>query len=253
MKFVIRSICVIISVLLLFLLQSQLYRLHHFFREDSEISRVIYKTDRDLTGKLITHVDTNGPKLVALTFDDGPDPLFTPDVLEILKRYQLQATFFVVGENAQVYPELLIRMIEAGHELENHTYTHPDLSRANRLEIEEEIEKTDRVIYEITGTKAQFFRPPKKLFRRETIAIAEAKGYKTVLWSICVENNQAVTPLKMAQRVNKAAKPGMIILAHDGRLNRSKTVAALPLIIKEYQKKGYRFVTLDELLKAQAD
>lgn len=251
MKSVKRSICVIIAVSLLILLQSQLYRLHNFFQEDSEISRVIYKTDSNLTEKLITHVDTNGQKLVALTFDDGPDPLYTPAVLEILKRYQLQATFFVVGENAQAYPELLLRIIAAGHKVENHTYTHPDLSRSSHLATGEEIEKTDRVIYEITGTKAQFFRPPKKLFRRETIAIAESKGYKTVLWSICVENNQAMTPLKMAQRVIKAAKPGMIILAHDGRLNRSKTVAALPLIIKEYQKQGYRFVTLDELLKAK--
>ncbi|CFX86399.1 Polysaccharide deacetylase [Syntrophomonas zehnderi OL-4] len=252
MKSIKRSLYVIIPILLLFLLQSQLYRLHYFFREDSEISRVIYKTD-SLNERLITRVDTNGQKLVALTFDDGPDPLYTPAILEILKNYQLQATFFVVGENAQAYPELLIRMIEAGHEVENHTYTHPDLSRASHLKIEAEIERNDQVIYKITGTKAQFFRPPKKLFRRETIAIAEAKGYKTVLWSICVENSRAATPLKMAKRVIKSAKPGMIILAHDGRLNRNKTVAALPLIIKEYQKLGYRFVTLEELLNHKAE
>lgn len=251
LKYINKSIICIIFILFLVLMKSQLHTLHTFSQEDSEFSKVIYVVDSNLTDKLITHVDTGGKKMAALTFDDGPDPLYTPDVLEILKKYQIKATFFVVGENAEAYPELVRQEIKAGHEIENHTYTHPDLSRESELKTGEEIQRTEQIIDKITDIKAKFFRPPKKLFRRETIAVAEAKGYKTILWSICVENSHAATPSQMAQRVIDTAHPGMIILAHDGRLDRRQTIAALPMIIEAFQQQGYQFVTLDELLNAQ--
>jgi len=224
-----------------------------FAQEDSELSRVIYVVENNFNDKLISSIDTGGKKLVALTFDDGPDPLYTSAILDLLKYYQVPATFFVVGENATAQPELIEREIREGHEIENHTYTHPDLSRESDYKTEEEILKTGQLLKRMGGIKAHFFRPPRKLFRRETIAIAEAQGYKTVLWTICVENNKAPTAEDMAKRVINADRPGMIILAHDGRLDRSKTIAALPMIIEGLQEKGYAFVTLNELMAAQVN
>lgn len=249
MKYSRMMVVALLVGLLLSLLKSQLYALQTFAGEDSELSRVIYVMDSNLSKRLITHVETNGEKLIALTFDDGPDPLYTNDVLEILEKYNIKATFFVVGENAQAHPELIRREIDAGHEIENHTYTHADLSRANAAGTEEEIQKTDALLGRMLNRNMKYFRPPKKLFRPETIDIAERNDYQTVLWTICVENAQSPTPQSMAKRVIDAARPGMIILAHDGRLDRSKTLLALPIIIKAYQEQGYQFVTLDELLK----
>lgn len=253
MKYSIKVLCMVVAAgLLLSLLKSQLYALQTFTREDSEISRVIYVVDSNLSKKLITHVDTGGKKLLALTFDDGPDPLYTGAVLEILKRYDVKATFFVVGENAADHPDLIQEQTKAGHKIENHTYTHADLSLTNEAGTEEEIQKTDKLLSTMLGREIKYFRPPKKLFRQETIEIAERNGYQTVLWTICVENSSSPTPQAMAKRVIEAARPGMIILAHDGRLDRSQTLLALPIIIEAYQKRGYQFVILEELLKKDA-
>lgn len=249
MKQINKVLFLLVFLLLLTLLKSQLYSLHTFGQEDSDISKLIYVLETNLSSKLISHVYIGPKKLVALTFDDGPDPKYTAEILSILKRNQVRATFFVVGENAKKYPEIIKKEIEEGHEIENHTYTHPDLSQESNPRTGEEIQKTQQLLSEIGEIRLQFFRPPKKLYRPETIQIAEANGYKTVLWSICVENQKAKTPELMAQRVIAAARPGIIILAHDGRMDRSRTVQALPRIIEEYHNLGYEFVTLDELLK----
>jgi len=239
--------------LILGLGKSQLLVLSAFGPEDSELSKVIYVVENNLTEKLITSVDTDGKKLAALSFDDGPDPLYTPGVLEILKRYQIKATFFVVGESVEAQPGLVKKEIEEGHELGNHTYSHPDLRSESDFKTEAEIHKTGQLLQKLSGTKGHFFRPPRRLYRKETIAIAERYGYKTVLWTICVENSKTKTPEEMAKRVIGAARPGMIILAHDGRLDRSLTLDALPMIIEGLQEQGYEFVTLEKLVGAGAD
>ncbi len=190
-----------------------------------------------------------GPlKLVALTFDDGPDPRFSNQVLDILLKYQVPACFFVTGKNAEQYPELIKREIREGHEVENHTFNHTDLSQCDMTQTEEEILRTEKTIMHLTNKKPHYFRPPKRLFTQSTLDIAAKNGYQTVLWTICVEHRASKTPRDMAQRIIQAAYPGIIILAHDGHLDRSKTVAALPIIIEAYQKDGYTFVRLDELL-----
>ena len=215
----------------------------------TEMSKTLFQIETLFNHKLITHAATK-EKLVALTIDDGPDPRFTPQDLDILKRYHVPATFFVVGQSCEKYPDLIKRELAEGHEIENHTYTHPDLQNDNLLQTEEEISKAQEVIERLTNKRPVYFRPPKRLFTNETVDIAEANGYQTILWSICVEHHACKTVDDMANRVIKAAKPGTIILTHDGRLDRSRSVEALPLIIEGYQKKGYRFVRLDELLKS---
>ncbi|NSW81931.1 MAG: polysaccharide deacetylase family protein [Syntrophothermus sp.] len=197
--------------------------------------------------RVIHHVHAK-EKLVALTFDDGPDPRYTPQVLDILKQHRVHATFFVVGESVQRHPDIVKRELQEGHEIENHSYTHPDLGKKNAAEILKELETTQKVIEITAGRAPRYFRPPRGLFNTQVVEIAQRLGMKTVLWDIGVEHRAFRDPRDMAYRVVGKAHPGIIILAHDGRLDRSLTVKALPILINEYQKMGYRFVTLTELL-----
>lgn len=220
--------------------------------EKIEVEKTVFSVTAGVNHQVITRVDTGGQKLVALTIDDGPDPRFTPAILDILKEYHIKATFFVVGENCEAHPDLVKRELREGHEIENHTYSHPDLVDDNAINTEEEIERDQEIIEKLTKQRPIYFRPPKRLFKNETIDIADLNGYTTVLWTIGLEHKKAKTIEDMANRLVDAAKPGNILLAHDGRLDRTRTVEALPLVIKGYQSKGYKFVTLKELLKHQS-
>jgi peptidoglycan/xylan/chitin deacetylase (PgdA/CDA1 family) len=216
--------------------------------DQNEITDTLDNLKSYFNPKLIFRGHVGPDKLVALTIDDGPDARFTPQVLNILNKYHIKATFFVVGESINKNPNLLIREIREGNEIENHTYTHPDLRVDSLARTEEEILRNQALIEKYTFKRPLYFRPPKGLLGGMTTDLCDANGYKVVLWSICVEHAACKTPQAMAARVIRAASPGTIILAHDGRLDRSSTMAALPLIIDGYQKKGYHFVTLNELL-----
>ncbi|MGQ9779712.1 MAG: polysaccharide deacetylase family protein [Bacillota bacterium] len=187
-------------------------------------------------------------RLVALTFDDGPDPRFTPAVLAVLHRYGAHATFFVVGSNVRRWPELLRAEVAAGHEIGNHTYSHPELYKLPRAEVEQEIADCDAVVAEVAGVVPRFFRPPYERLSLAVFQSAWAFGKQIVLAGPALEHHKARTPQEMAARVLARVRPGTIILAHDGRLDRRMTVAALPLLLAELEARGYRFVTLTELL-----
>ncbi|KUG03197.1 polysaccharide deacetylase family protein [hydrocarbon metagenome] len=217
----------------------------------SIIDNKLFVFSSRFNNRLFYHVDTRGDKLVALTFDDGPDPVYTPRALDILDQHQIKATFFVVGEQAEYYPDLLLQAVERGHEIENHTFTHPDLTRESYNQVVLEILKTQQVIENITKRSPVYFRPPKRLTNRQVTEMVEQQGLKTVLWTVGVESQESPTVQNMAERVINHARPGCIILAHDGRLDRSRTLEALPLIIEGYQQMGYRFVTLEELMQHQ--
>lgn len=210
-----------------------------------------YDSSGNDTPQPVYRVNTNGRKLVALTLDDGPDPRFTPQVLDILRNYHVPATFFVIGSHAQKCPELISRMINEGHEVENHTNSHADLDQCSKPQIGLEIQQNEDTIERITHRNQHFFRPPKGICNPNIMEIAAQKGYKTVLWTICIERSTLKTSQELAQRVIQAAAPGVIILGHDGNLDRTKTVDALPIIIESYQEAGYKFVTLDELMAAK--
>ena len=240
----------LVILLILFAARNQFYLIGEETGDaKNELGKTLFQIETLFNHKLITQANTK-EKIVALTFDDGPDPRFTPTVLDILKRYQVPATFFVIGQSCEKYPEIVKREQAEGHEIENHTYTHPDLTKDNVLQTEEEIQKNQAIIERLTNKEPHYFRPPKRLFTNNTLDVAEANGLQTILWSVCVEHQAAKTVEDMANRVIKYAKPGTIILTHDGRLDRTRSVEALPLIIEGYQKQGYRFVRLDELLKS---
>lgn len=189
-----------------------------------------------------------GEKVVALTVDDGPDPVFSPQIVDILQRYGVKATFFVVGEQVEKYPEILVKEIRAGNEIGNHSYSHPSLNRLPRPVVKEEIKRTNGIIYKYSGKNVYWFRPPFRHYDLRVVREAKAQGLQTVLWTSVVETRWPGEPSAIAQRVVSEAVPGGIVLLHDSRLDRRVTVKTLPLIIEGLQEKGYRFVTLSELL-----
>lgn len=188
-------------------------------------------------------------KVVALTFDDGPDPNYTAPILDILEEQQVKATFFLVGRDAERYPDLVRREAAEGHELGNHSFSHPELELETDRQIADEINQCGDVIERIGGKRPTYFRPPKGLVSGQVFTIADREQYRVILWGMGVEHSPSLTPRDEATRVIEHLEPGMIILAHDGRLNRSKTVEALPGLIEGAKAKGYRFVTLTELLR----
>jgi len=221
--------------------------------DDTEAAKTVFLAKNMGGGNLITQVDTRGERIIALTFDDGPDPRFTPDVLDILAKKEVKATFFVIGESAERFPGLVEQAILEGHEIENHTYSHPELDQREPVSFYEELIRCERVIHRVTGRSPSYFRPPKRLYNNEVVKTAQLNGYQVVLWTVAMENKNDRTVKDVVKRVMKKVKPGAIILAHDGTLNRSLTIRALPVLIDELHKQGYRLVTLKELMAYQGD
>ncbi|WP_425059664.1 hypothetical protein SCACP_02610 [Sporomusa carbonis] len=203
-------------------------------------------------GPVFSQVRTN-QKLVALTFDDGPHPPYTNQILDILKERQIPATFFVIGQNAAKYPDLVRRIAAEGHQLGNHTYNHIDLLKADRQAIISEIDTTNRVIAGIIGYAPHVVRPPHG-FRDAVVMDAMAEyNMKVVEWS--VSSRDWVNPgvdIIVGRTLGKV-KNGSIILLHDGdgvagAASRAQTAEAARQIIDKLLAQGYKFVTVDEIL-----
>ncbi len=188
-------------------------------------------------------------KIVALTFDDGPDPRYSPEIVRILDDYQVKATFFVVGEQVEKYPELLQMESDAGHEIANHSYTHRNMDTLDRISVRDEITRTNGIIYRYTGQDVKWFRPPRRKYDLKVKQETKYQGMDTVLWTSVAETKRTNDSEEMALRVAQQVRPGGIVLLHDSRLDRTLTVEALPRIIEILQKQGYRFVTLSEMLE----
>ncbi len=193
-------------------------------------------------------------KIIALTFDDGPHPVYTPQILDILEQYQVPATFFMIGNRMEEYPEIVKEVSARGHLVANHTHTHPQNLRAESLEnIREEIYQCQQSIERLANQDTYLFRPPRGILNPKIIKMLHKEGYTVVLWSISADHHDAPTPELMADRVIKHAHPGEIVLIHDGRTDlRWKDVEATRLIIKNLSKQGYRFVTLEELTRKRS-
>jgi peptidoglycan/xylan/chitin deacetylase (PgdA/CDA1 family) len=192
-------------------------------------------------------------KIAALTYDDGPQPPFTTDILDLLDRYHIKATFFMIGEQMEKYPEIVKQVVARGHVIGNHTYTHPhDIEADTSAQVIRELEQCEQVIERMTGKRTHLFRPPRGLVDGTVLDVAREEGYQTILWTVCADHHDAPTPALMANRVLQHTKPGAIILAHDGTVcTRIKDVEATPLIIEELLRQGYRFVTVPDLLRAR--
>ncbi|WP_341531057.1 polysaccharide deacetylase family protein [Nostoc sp. UHCC 0302] len=190
-------------------------------------------------------------KVIALTFDDGPWPGSTAQVLDILQKNHIKGTFFVIGQNVKNYPGLLKQEIAQGHVIGNHTWHHW-YQFLNPQAAAYEIDHTADIIYQTTGLKTNLFRPPGGIMHNGVVDYARNSKYAIILWSSdSVDYSRPAVP-KLIRNVFRKARPGGIVLMHDGGGNRSKTVQALPEIISSFRKQGYRFVTIPELLKLQA-
>ncbi len=190
-------------------------------------------------------------KRVFLTFDDGPSKIYTPDILDILKKARIKASFFVCGKNLECYPEIGKRIAKEGHLIGNHTYSHSKLLAITGLWAEE-IKKTSEVIRELTGVEPVFFRPP---WGKTTPWLEKKlKGYglKMVMWDIDAEDWKQPKARIIARDILSKIFSGAVILLHDGhetylKFSRRETVLSLPLIIRHLQKNGYQFETVDKL------
>lgn len=198
-----------------------------------------------------------GPKemVVALTFDDGPSPEYTNMVLNVLKKHQVKATFFLVGKHVRKYPQVARRIVEEGHEVGNHTYSHKDLVPASKRRLYKEIFETQKVINEYLGVDTRLFRPPRGIFSEAVRKFVVSHGFALVLWSVSGIDWAKMPPTLIAKRIIRYAHPGAIILLHDsGALLRSEghsrlnTVKALEIIIPALKERGYKFVTVSELI-----
>lgn len=187
---------------------------------------------------------------VALTFDDGPHPKYTKEILDILDKYNAKATFFVVGKNAELYPEIVKEEHERGHEIGNHTYSHPNLRNISAMNFFEEITKTKEIIESITGVTPRLFRPPGGYLNNNIVDEVSSIENISVLWSWRQDTRDwACTSSDIiVKNVIENLKDGDIILFHDYNAGNSPTPDALEKILKALSEKGYSFVTVSDLM-----
>lgn len=221
------------------------------WQEQAKIKGFSYDVPSRFQGAVIESAKLRkGEKVIALTFDDGPWAASTPEVLDILKKNNIKATFFVVGQMLKTYPELGQRIVAEGHVIGNHTWHHW-YHYFNAQAAAYEIESTTDLIYQITGARTTLFRPPGGIMHNGVVAYAKNKNYSIITWSAdSLDYSRPAVP-KLIKNVMKDSKPGGIVLMHDGGGNRSRTVQALPEIISNFRKQGYRFVTVPELLEIE--
>ncbi len=206
------------------------------------------------------HQGAGGEHQVVLTFDDGPDPTWTPKILDILKARKTPAVFFLLGQQCENYPRIVRRIVAEGHEIGSHTYTHTNLALASQQRQRIELDATQRLIQTITGRSTTLFRPPYEADSRPTqlaeiapLLVAQDLGYLTVMESIDPEDWDRPGADVILQRVKQQRHSGSIILLHDAGGDRSQTVEALPKIIDYLHARGDQIVSLSQLIGTTRD
>jgi peptidoglycan-N-acetylglucosamine deacetylase len=203
-------------------------------------------------GQIVSRVELqSGEKIIALTFDDGPWS-HTPQILDILKKYDIKATFFIIGQHIQAHREELQRVVQEGHAIGNHTWNH----RYQNVSAETaaaELGQTADLLKEVTETETSMFRPPGGNITNGLANYATQHNNAVIMWSVDSNDYRSATSVaSMTEKVVGGIHSGAIVLLHDGGGNRTKTVQALPQIISQLQQQGYRFVTVPELLELKA-
>ena len=195
--------------------------------------------------------------LVALTFDDGPNPPYTQEILAVLDRYRVKATFFLLGKNVRMWPGVAREVAAAGHTIGAHTYSHPVPFRRGLSHFGREIVQTHRLISRVTGTAPTVFRPPQGRYDPWLFAgLRMVMGYRVILWSVSAKDWRGDGVDEIATRVLDEIQPGGIVCLHDGSedtadehlRDRSTTVAVLPIVIEGLRGQGYELLSIPELL-----
>lgn len=209
------------------------------------------RKEYEKTGNVIWKINTK-EKIVAITFDDGPHPIFTPLILDTLAKYQAKATFFVTGKKAKQYPEIIKREVIDGHEVANHTYSHINNPNISARKLRKEIEQTDEIIQQIIGYKPAFFRPVAGHYNDVIINTAVKSGKVVVIWHQDPRDWDNTPASKISSSVTKTISPGNIIVLHDWHNNNPsktcQTIIALDRILEFLTQNGYKCVTVSEML-----
>ena len=199
------------------------------------------------TGIHYRHV--NSANKIALTFDDGPHPRYTPEILNILAEYGVHATFFFVGENVTYYSDVARSVAQMGHEIGNHTYHHVSPDKQPDVHIlREELARCEQVIQQVTDTSPKLFRPPQGNWNEDLYALAREKDYEIVLWNIDTLDWAHRPAEQIVSHVLERVQSGDIILMHDYQSGGCTTTEALRTLIPALMERGFHFVTVSELL-----
>ena len=183
---------------------------------------------------------------IAMTFDDGPHPQNTPRLLDMLRERNIKATFYVIGRSVKMYPQIVRRMVAEGHEIGNHTWTHPKLTALSDASVRMEMDRTRDVIVAACGVKPRTMRPPYGALRQNQREwIYKDYGYPTILWNVDPEDWRRPGASVVTSRILNHTKNGSIVLAHDLH---KPTVDAMPATLDGLLRKGFKFVTVSQLL-----
>ena len=192
------------------------------------------------------HVD--GP-YIAMTFDDGPSAKLTPKLLDLLAAHHIKATFFLIGENAAQYPEIVAREVKEGHEVANHSWSHPNFNKMSDDGVRSQLRRTDDAIKSAIGSSPTLLRPPYgNITAHQKKWINQEFGYKIALWDVDPLDWRRPGPSVVCNRIVKNTRAGSIVLAHDIHPG---TIEAMPCVLKELEEKGFKFVTVSELIAMQ--
>ena len=197
------------------------------------------------SGLTYSRVRTNLP-YIAMTYDDGPHPQNTPRLLDILRKRNIKATFYVIGRSVNLYPQLTRRIVAEGHEIGNHTWTHPNLKTLSNADVRKELNSTRDIIVSTCGVKPRTMRPPYGALRQDQRAwIYKEYGYPTILWSVDPEDWKRPGVSVVTSRIVNNTRNGGIVLAHDLH---KPTIDAMPGTLDGLLRKGFKFVTISQLL-----
>jgi len=212
------------------------------------IAREIRATPEE-PGITFNSVHIDGP-YIAMTFDDGPSATLTPKLLDLLATHHIKATFFVIGENVAEHPEIVARAAREGHEIANHSWSHPNLGKMSDDSVRRQLRQTDDAIENSTGKRPTLMRPPYgSITAREKRWIHDEFGYDIILWDVDPYDWKRPGPAVVRARILKETRPGSIVLSHDIHPG---TIEAMPSTFDELEAKGFKFVTVSELIKMAA-
>jgi len=189
-------------------------------------------------------------RLLALTYDDGPDPRNTPALMDVLSRHSVRATFFFLGCNVAKEPQLAREVARAGHVIANHTYHHPRLIFCTPARVRTELLECERILSGEVGEHSRLWRPPYGRRLPHVMRAAEKVGLEAIMWSVNPRDWSLRTASEVEKRVLRCARGGDVILMHDGGGDRLHTIEATDRLIGRYKNEGYQFVTVPEMMKA---
>jgi peptidoglycan/xylan/chitin deacetylase (PgdA/CDA1 family) len=223
-----------------------------FIAQANASTDMIKRKEVEPTGQVVWEVHSS-KKVIALTFDDGPHPKFTPQVLTLLKQYDAHATFFQIGYRMQQYPQIVQLVIQAGHELGNHSMTHQYENKTGAIIMCMDVEKAEGIIQKYQPNHIKLYRPPGGYIDNALLKELKRLDYKIILWSYHQDTKDWSMPGAevIANQIIQHARSGDIVLLHDGGGNRGQTIQALKSILPALKQQGYQFVSVSELLQTQ--